>query len=181
MTRVQISIMTACRLLAVVCVATPSVLFAGPFEAGTATVEITPPVGYRMSGRFHERISAGTKDPLLAKAIVFSQGDVTAALVCCDIIEIDPRVAHESRRLIAVELGIAAENVSIAATHAHTSPLYWGALRDQFHKAAVAREGSDPQEVFDYLPLLGFVLRSTNVRNSFEIFGPTTVHHHFVL
>lgn len=28
------------------------------------------------------------------------------------------------------------------------------------------------QEVFDHLPLLGFVLRSTNVRNSFEIFGP---------
>lgn len=27
-------------------------------------------------------------------------------------------------------------------------------------------------QVFRYLPLLGFVLRSTNVRNSFEIFGP---------
>ena len=26
--------------------------------------------------------------------------------------------------------------------------------------------------LFDYVPLLGFVLRSTNVRNSFEIFGP---------
>lgn len=26
--------------------------------------------------------------------------------------------------------------------------------------------------IFDYLPLLGFILRSTNVRNSFEIYGP---------
>jgi len=28
------------------------------------------------------------------------------------------------------------------------------------------------QALFVYLPLLGFVLRSTNIRNSFEVFGP---------
>lgn len=121
-----------------------------PFQSGTATIDITPPAGYRMSGYFHERLSEGTKDPLLAKAIVFSQGDVVAALICCDIIGIDPQVSRESRQLIAEQSGIPVENVSITATHSHTGPLYWGALRDQFHKTAVAREGSDPQEAFDY-------------------------------
>lgn len=125
-------------------------LFAAPFQAGVATVDITPPVGYRMSGYFRERLSEGTKDPLLAKAIVFSQGDVIATLVECDISGMDRRVANESRRRIAEEFGIPAENVSVAATHSHTGPLYFGALRDQFHKAAMARHGSDPHEEFNY-------------------------------
>ncbi len=135
---------------ALLCLLGSSLALAAPFRAGTATVDITPPVGYRMSGYFHERLSKGTKDPLLAKAIVFSQGDVTAALVCCDLVGIDPKVAQACRNEIAGKFGIAAENVSVAATHSHTGPQYWGALRDQFHKAAVATYGSDPQEEFDY-------------------------------
>lgn len=137
-------------LLAVCAAVLMNTALAAPFQSGTATIDITPPIGYRMSGYFHERLSEGTKDPLLAKAIVFSQGDVVAALVCCDVIGIDPRVSRESRQLIAAESGIPVENVSITATHSHTGPLYWGALRDHFHKAAVAREGVDPQETFDY-------------------------------
>jgi len=150
MIRSHVSIKTILRLLALVSITAPSVLFATPFQAGTATIDITPPIGYRMSGYFHERLSNGTKDPLLAKAIVFSQGDVLAALVCCDIVGIDSKLAHACRKIIAEKLGIAANHVSIAATHSHTGPLYFGALRDHFHKAAVEREGSDPQEATDY-------------------------------
>lgn len=123
---------------------------AAPFQAGTAVIDMTPPVGYRMSGYFHERLSTGVKDPLLAKAIVFSQEETIAALVLCDIIAIAPEVSAECRRLIADQLGIPAANVSVAATHSHTGPLYWGALRNHFHETAVAREGSDPYETFDY-------------------------------
>lgn len=143
--------MKYCGLLIATCLAVlVNVVNAAPFLSGTATIDITPPIGYRMSGYFHERLSEGTRDPLLAKAIVFSQGDVVAALVCCDIIGIDPHISRESRRLIAEECGIPVENVSITATHSHTGPLYWGALRDQFHSAAVARDGADPHETFDY-------------------------------
>lgn len=143
--------MKYCGLLVAACLAVlMNVADAAPFRSGTATIDITPPIGYRMSGYFHERLSEGTKDPLLAKAIVFSQGDVVAALVCCDVIGIDPKVSRESRRLIAMQFGIPVAHVSITATHSHTGPLYWGALRDQFHEAAVAREGTDPHETFDY-------------------------------
>src|SRR3972149_645037 len=44
-------------------------------QAGVAVVDITPPIPFRMSGYFMERLSTGTKDPLHAKAIVFQQGD----------------------------------------------------------------------------------------------------------
>ena len=150
MTRARTTIKVVRRFLAVVCIAAPAIAIGAPFQTGTATIEITPPVGYRMSGYFYERLSKGTHDPLLAKAIVFSQGDVTAALVICDVIGIDPRTADESRRLISQACGMSANNVSIAATHSHTGPLYWGALRDQFHKAAIASKGSDLHEQFDY-------------------------------
>ena len=120
------------------------------FLVGTATVDITPPAGYRMSGYFHERFSKGVKDPLLGKAVVFSQGNTLAALVLCDIIGLDREVSIHSRKLIEEQLGIPAANVSVAATHTHTGPLYWGALRDHFHHATVARNGVDPHEEFDY-------------------------------
>ena len=120
------------------------------FLVGTATVDITPPAGYRMSGYFHERFSKGVKDPLLGKAVVFSQGNTLAALVLCDIIGLDREVSIHSRKLIEEQLGIPAANVSVAATHTHTGPLYWGALRDHFHNATVARNGVDPHEEFDY-------------------------------
>ena len=86
------------RFLTISCAALPTSLFGASFQAGWAAVDITPPIGYRMSGYFHERLAEGTKDPLLAKAIVFSQADVTAALVECDISSVSSQVAHESRR-----------------------------------------------------------------------------------
>ena len=140
----------ALLIVAVLFMVIPSVVLGGPFQVGTATVDITPPAGYRMSGYFHERFSKGVKDPLHAKAVVFSQDNTLAAIVLCDIIGLDPEVSIQSRKLIADQLGIPAANVSVAATHTHTGPLYWGALRDHFHHAAVARNGVDPHEEFDY-------------------------------
>ncbi|MBL7186242.1 MAG: neutral/alkaline non-lysosomal ceramidase N-terminal domain-containing protein [Phycisphaerae bacterium] len=118
--------------------------------AGVAVTDITPPVGYRMSGYFHERLSTGTSNPLRAKAVVLRQGDESAALVCCDIIGLSPDVSSRARKLASNETGIPAENILIAATHSHTGPLYFGALRKHLHEKAVATSGSDPYETVDY-------------------------------
>ena len=37
-------------------------------------VDITPPIGYRMSGYFDERLSTGVSNPLYAKGLVLEQG-----------------------------------------------------------------------------------------------------------
>ncbi len=118
--------------------------------AGVAVVDITPPVPYRMSGYFSERLSTGVHDALKAKAIVLSQGDCQAALVFCDIIGISPGLAKQARRLAEEKTGIPAANIAIAATHSHTGPLYFGALRERFHRKAVAEHGNDPCEKTDY-------------------------------
>jgi neutral ceramidase len=118
--------------------------------AGIAVVDITPPVGYRMSGYFNERLSTGVLNPLHAKAIVLAQGGERAAMVFCDIIGLSPDVSSQARRHASESTGIPAENILIAGTHSHTGPLYWGALRKHLHDRAVAENGSDPCEKLDY-------------------------------
>jgi neutral ceramidase len=118
--------------------------------AGVAVADITPPIGYRMSGYFNERLSTGTLNPLDAKAIVLRQGDTSAALVFCDIIGMSLEVSSRARKQASERTGIPASNILIAATHSHTGPLYFGALRKHFHETAVAEHGSDPCEKVNY-------------------------------
>jgi neutral ceramidase len=123
-------------------------------RAGTATVDITPPIGYRMEGYFSERPSTGTHDPLQAKAIVLGQGDRQAALVVCDLCALDAAVTGAARTRAQQKTGIPASHILTAATHTHTGPLYFGALREHFHKKATANGGNDPFEKVDYPALL---------------------------
>ena len=118
--------------------------------AGLAVIDITPPIPYRMSGYFSERLSTGTSNPLCAKAIVLRQGKERAALVFCDIIGLSLDVSSRVRRQVAKQSGIPAANILIAATHSHTGPLYFGALRKHLHNMAVAKLGSDPYEKANY-------------------------------
>lgn len=119
-------------------------------QAGVATVDITPPVPYRMSGYFSERLSTGIRDPLHAKAIVFSQGGTQAAIVFCDLIGISPRVSRQTRTLASEATKIPITNIAICATHSHTGPLYWGALRQFLHDRAVKQYGRDIHEQENY-------------------------------
>jgi sugar phosphate isomerase/epimerase len=118
--------------------------------AGVAVIDITPPIGYRMSGYFRERLSTGTSNPLRAKAIVLRQGHERAALVFCDIIGLSLDVSSRVRRKAAEKTDIPVANILIAATHTHTGPLYFGALRKHFHDLAMAKYGNDPYEKVDY-------------------------------
>ncbi len=124
------------------------------FQAGLAVEDITPPLGYRMSGYFSERLNTGVKDPLLAKALVLQQGPEAVALVFCDLAGISLDVSTRARQRIAKEVGIPVSNVVIAATHSHTGPLYFGALRAHFRRKSIEQHGSDPHEKIDYTDLL---------------------------
>ncbi len=123
---------------------------AAEFSAGVAVVDVTPPVPYRMSGYFSERLSTGILDPLYAKAIVFKQGSTSAALVFVDISGVSLDVATKARRQAAELTGIPYEHIAVAATHSHTGPLYFGALRAHFHRQTVKKHGRDIHEEVDY-------------------------------
>ncbi len=121
-----------------------------PLRAGTAIVDVTPPIGYRMSGYFYERFSTGMHNPLHAKAIVLEQGDQRFAWVFCDMVGVPSSVTSAVRTEASKVTGIPRENIFIGATHSHTGPLYFGPLRDYFHKTAVEKSGSDSHEAVDY-------------------------------
>jgi len=123
-------------------------------KVGVGVVDITPPRGYRMSGYFRERLNEGVSNPLYAKALVMQQGTTKAALVFCDIIGLSPQVSKTARRRAEAATGIPAANILLAATHSHTGPLYFGALRNHFHRQALAKHGEDACEKVDYAALL---------------------------
>src|SRR5271170_4699675 len=75
----------------------PAPVDPGPWQAGLAEIDITPPIGYRMAGYFDERLSTGTHDPLKAKAIVLRQGRRQVALVFCDLLGLSLNVTRAAR------------------------------------------------------------------------------------
>jgi neutral ceramidase len=123
---------------------------AEPLKAGVAVVDITPPPGYRMAGYYNERRNTGTHDPLLAKAVVFQQGDLKAAIVECDLVSMPAEVSSRARAAAEKATGIPARHIAVAATHSHTGPLFTGSLRKLWNEQAVARDGKDAAEAFDY-------------------------------
>lgn len=121
-----------------------------PWRAGLAETDITPPIGFRMAGYFDERLSTGTHDPLLAKAIVLQQGREKVALVFCDLVGLSLDVSRKARADASRATGIPVTHIVVAATHSHTGPLFDDVRADYFHEDALARHGTDPHQAMDY-------------------------------
>lgn len=113
-----------CTWLTCVCIS--SMIWAADSEllVGVAETDITPPDGFPMAGYYHERLADGMIDPLKAKAIVFRNGETSAAIVVCDLIGIATDLSREVRRIASEKTGIPREHIVISATHTHTAPDY---------------------------------------------------------
>jgi hypothetical protein len=91
-------------------------------RAGSAQVDITPPIGTSLSGYFTDRVSDAVADPLYARAVVFDTAGERMALVSCDVICLTRDTVDAAKDLIVKQSGIAPERVLICATHTHTGP-----------------------------------------------------------
>jgi hypothetical protein len=89
---------------------------------GTASIDITPPVGTPMAGSLRPRASVGIDDPLMCKAMVLSTGETRVALVTLDLIAWTRRRSDEPRAVIAAQAGIPPEHVLINCSHTHSGP-----------------------------------------------------------
>ncbi len=133
-------------------VATPCAVAEEMISIGVATADITPPIPFRLSGYFNERLSTGTKDPLQVKAIVFEQGNTRVVLAICDVISLDGHVPKAIRKQVHERLNIPEEAVIVTGTHTHTGPLYNDVLADFLHQQAIQKsdDGTDPAQTVDY-------------------------------
>jgi len=93
------------------------------FLAGAAEVVITPPVGTFLDGYSARSTgSVGVHDDLHARAIVVDDGATQAALVGCDLIGIDRRLAAAVRQIVHEATGMPREHIMVSATHTHAGP-----------------------------------------------------------
>ncbi len=121
-------------------------------RVGVAAVSITPPIGTPLAGYYRKRLSEGVLDDIYAKAIVFEQDGVRAAIVICDILTFPRKTVIAARELIEKQTGIPGANVLLAATHSHTSPVVAGentrdALDGGDTAAALAYSAELPQRM----------------------------------
>ncbi len=120
------------------------------FKVGVAVEDITPPVGMRVGGNYVSPVSTGVHDPLVAKAIVFEQGGVKAALVVCDLTGISLDLSNLVRKAASKATEIPVAHIIISATHTHGAPQYQGPIRDLEHANEIAAKGKDAHESIDY-------------------------------
>ena len=91
--------------------------------AGTARIDITPPLGFRMQGAMRRIEGAvGVEQPLTATALVLADDDHKVVILDCDLIGFDLPLAQTIRRQIADRVGTTTTGVTLGCTHTHNGP-----------------------------------------------------------
>ncbi|MBQ3055472.1 MAG: hypothetical protein IJC88_05135 [Oscillospiraceae bacterium] len=91
-------------------------------QVGFARMDITPPLGSKISGYFEERLADGVLDPILATAVVFDDGTHRALVMSLDLIGIPQSFMAQLRLKIAGAAKTVPEAVYLACTHTHVGP-----------------------------------------------------------
>ena len=104
-------------------------------QVGVARADVTPPVGTPSIGFAARGPLTALHDPLLATAMVLSDGERTGVLITCDLIGLDAETTAEVRAGVSERTGIPGKGVTIACSHTHYGP---DPGRDRSHPMVVA-------------------------------------------
>jgi|GEM_PF-633716 len=128
--------------------ANPPPAVVGAYEAGAASVDVTPPVGVPLAGyggggrrrllpdldpgNYHTFLtpSSGVHDPIYAKSLVLGNGTERFCLVTLDAIATEARIVEAAWRKAAAQgFSVPLEKVLVCSSHTHCGP---GALSKRF-------------------------------------------------
>jgi hypothetical protein len=122
-------------------------------KAGAATLDITPPLGTKMPGLFHERRASEIHDPLHVRAFCIEGEGAAIALAVCDLIGVKRIYLDRAKARIAEETGLPPERVLISCTHTHTGAMTGEDAYTEFligriaDAVRLARDRAEPAEV----------------------------------
>jgi neutral ceramidase len=92
-------------------------------HAGVARVDITPPLGLPLGcWAARKALAQGAMEPLVAQAIVLSDGDRTAAIIATDLVFVSAELAATVRAGVSRSTGIPESAISVHASHNHSAP-----------------------------------------------------------
>src|SRR4051812_7530063 len=170
MTRRYLSLVFALTLIVV---ETKTFAADGPFKAGAAISNITPPLGQNIVGGFSPSPSINVHDDLHARCLVLDDGKTRLALVVCDLLGLHRSVSDEARKIIQERSKIPPSHVLISATHTHSASSAMGQDRFQHEQKLDDYQQFVAQRIAD-----GVQRAVNNLRPAQMAFGTAEVPEH---
>lgn len=101
-------------------------------SVGYGEKDITPDIAVKnwVTGKEYPKVN----DPLLARAVVISDGAVKSVIVSLDLVDAGESATHEIRKAIGAALGISENNIMVSATHTHSAP--WAPVYKKGYRGA---------------------------------------------
>lgn len=90
-------------------------------KIGFGRVDITPPLGTRITGAWQLRVADGVMDPLELNALVMEVGEERIAIVTADLLAMAEVHSSVIRNMISKETGIPVKNILMQCLHQHTA------------------------------------------------------------
>ncbi len=94
----------------------------GRLKAGVAELEITCPVGLELAAELNPRTSQGVRSPLMAKALVLSDGEETLALLTLDLFGLQHESAEALSQAVVERAHLKPEALMVVSSHTRGGP-----------------------------------------------------------
>jgi hypothetical protein len=95
----------------------------GPFRAGAATVDITPPtLPAIIAGGFLEKRATNIADRLFVRCLVLDDGRIQIAFAIVDTCMMTQALIDTAKSAASARCGIPADRMMVSATHTHSAP-----------------------------------------------------------